>query len=271
MIKCIVCDLDETLLNEDKEISQENINIIKQVGAEGVKFVFATGRGYASIQNYLKALDLNKAGEYAITTNGAIITDNKDNEILCCHSLNSDVAESIIKYGLANNLCVQVFLAKDVYGFNCSEEEKQVLLGFNKDAIIVEGMDYSFLKDQMIVKVMYQYQDYAYLHTLEDKLDDGIKGNTTISYSSNRYMEFNLKGISKAKGVSSLCEFLNITLDEVLAIGDNLNDYSMLELVPNSACVANAVEAVKKVCKYVSPYTNNEHAIVDIIKHFIDN
>ena len=51
---------------------------------------------------------------------------------------------------------------------------------------------------------------------------------------------------------------------------NNLNDYAMLELVPNSAAVANAVDEVKRICKYVSPYTNNESAVADIIKQFIE-
>ena len=270
MIKCIVCDLDETLLNEHKEISTENIEMIHKVSKDGIKFVFATGRGFTSVQDYLNILDLNKLGEYVISNNGAIVTENKDNEILHIHSLKWDLVEYLIKFGLAHNLCVQVFLPEDVYAFNCGEDEIDVLLGFKKDAVLVEGFDYSFLKGETIVKVMYQYRDYSYLPTLEDKLDDLIKENTTIAYSSNRYMEYTSKGISKAKGILSLCEILNIELDEVLAIGDNLNDYAMLELVPNSAAVANAVDEVKRICKYVSPYTNNESAVADIIKQFIE-
>lgn len=270
MIKCIVSDLDETLLDKNKKISKETIDIIKRVNSEGVKFVFATGRGFTSIQDYIEILDLKKEKEYAITTNGAIITENKENKIICCHTLSWEVAEAIIKFGLEYNLCVQVFLPEDVYAFNCGDDEKDVLLSFKKDAVLVNGLDYSFLKNQRIVKVMFQYKDYSFLPTLENKVSEIIKTNTTITYSSNRYMEFNTKGISKATGIHELCKILNITIDEILAIGDNLNDYSMLELVPNNACVANAVREVKDICSYVSEYSHNENAIVDIIQHFIN-
>lgn len=269
MIKCIVSDLDETLLDNNKRISNKNYEAIQYAMNKGIKFVFATGRGYTSIQQYLELLDIKKKDEYAITNNGAILTDNEENSILCCHTIPWNVVEAIIQFGLRHNLCIQVFLPEDVYAFNCGEDERDVLLSFKKDAIIVENVDYSFLKGETIVKVMYQYPNYEYLPTLEDTLDDMIKENTTVSYSSHRYMEFTSKGVSKATGIVELCKLLNITLDEVLSIGDNMNDYAMLELVENSACVANAVDEVKNVCKYVSFYTNNEDAIADILEHFL--
>lgn len=270
MIKCIVCDLDETLLDNSKTISKENCNAIKRVTSMGIKFVFATGRGYTSIQHYLEVLDLQKASEYAITNNGAIITENENNRILSFHTLPWNLVEAILNFGLQYDVCIQVFLPEDVYAFNCGDDERDMLLSFKKDAILVDGNEYSFLKDATVVKLMLQHSDYLYLQSLEEKIDGAIKENTTISYSSNRYMEFNTKGISKATGIVELCNILNISLDEVLAIGDNMNDYEMLKLVPNSGAVSNAVDAVKGVCTYVSAYSNNESAILDIIGYFLD-
>lgn len=269
MIKCIVCDLDETLLDNTKTISEKNFEAIKNVSLMGIQFVFATGRGYTSIQHYLDVLDLKKKGNYAITNNGAIVTENEDNKILCCHTLPWNVVEAIIGFGIRYNLCIQVFLPEDVYAFNCGEDERDVLLSFKKDAILVDGLDYSFLKGETIVKVMYQCPNYDYLVTLEEKLDENISENATVSYSSHRYMEFTTKGISKATGILELCKILDISLDEVLAIGDNSNDYEMLRLVSYSGAVANAVEEVKRVCSYVSNYSNNENGVADIINYYV--
>ena len=79
MYKLIVCDLDETLLNSDKKICQENIDAIKKARDLGVKFVPATGRGYTCIDYVLNTLELyDLENEYAISNNGAIVTENKD-------------------------------------------------------------------------------------------------------------------------------------------------------------------------------------------------
>ena len=55
--KLIVSDMDETLLNDNREISENNLKMIKLAKEKyGIKFVPATGRGYASIQNELARL-----------------------------------------------------------------------------------------------------------------------------------------------------------------------------------------------------------------------
>ena len=82
--KLIVSDMDETLLNDNREISENNLKMIKLAKEKyGIKFVPATGRGYASIQNELARLGLHDLpGEYVISYNGAIITENKGNTLL---------------------------------------------------------------------------------------------------------------------------------------------------------------------------------------------
>ena len=82
--KLIACDMDETLLSDNHEICQKNIELIKKAREEyGVKFVPATGRGYELIQKELKTLELhNKEDEYVLSFNGGALTENKGNRIL---------------------------------------------------------------------------------------------------------------------------------------------------------------------------------------------
>lgn len=270
MIKCIISDLDETLLDEQKNIPQKNIDAILKARTLGIPFVIATGRGYTSIPQYLDALDLKHKGFYSITNNGAIISDNENNEHISFEGLEYDVVKEIADYGLSIGLCVQIFTATDVYSFLTDDDEKEVLLSFKPDAHILEHTDYSFVKELDIVKVMYQKVDIPFLQSLEPQLSENVLNQTTISYSSHRYMEFNKKGISKAVGIEKLLKIMNIKKEEVLAIGDNHNDYAMLEYVIHSATVSNGVKELKELCEYVSPYSNDESGVADIIEHYIN-
>lgn len=270
MIQLIVCDLDETLLTSDKKISVKDNNTIQKARAKGVKFVCATGRGYSYIDDILITLDVyNKENEYVISNNGAIITENKNSKELSFHKLSNVIAEKIIELGFELNLCVQVFTSKDVYSFNTNEDEKKWLLMFKKDAVLCNDNNIDFLKDQEIVKVMYQHADMNVLFSLESKLSDEIKSNTTIAYSSNRYMEFTATGISKGAALKELTQLLDIPLEDTLAIGDNYNDISMIETAGIGTCVANAHEDIKKVCDYVSPLSHDENAVADILEKFV--
>ena len=83
MYKLITCDLDETLLNDEHNISKENLQAIKAASKLGVKFVPTTGRGYNSVRNTLEKLGLaDQEQEYVISYNGGAITENKENG--CC-------------------------------------------------------------------------------------------------------------------------------------------------------------------------------------------
>lgn len=83
MYKLIASDMDETLLNDDHEICQRNIDLILKAKQKGVKFVPATGRGYMSIQRDLKLLNLyDEVGEYVISFNGGALTENKNNRMM---------------------------------------------------------------------------------------------------------------------------------------------------------------------------------------------
>lgn len=272
MIKLIVCDLDETLLNSEKKICDKDLKAIQKASERGIKFVPATGRGYSYIDDILKSLGIyDKEDEYIISNNGAIITECHNFKELTFHELPHDIARQIIQYGFDLNLCVQVFTSKDVYAYNVDEDEKKWLLMFKKDAILCEDHDTSLFEHKPIVKVMFHSKDMPYLYSLKSQLNDEIKAHTTIAYSSNRYMEFTSCGISKGAALIELVEILNISMEDTLAIGDNHNDLSMLKMAHLGAAVGNAVDDVKKVCDYVSPLTNDEGAVADIIEKLILN
>lgn len=82
MYKMIFLDLDGTLLNDCKEISQENINLIKRAYNEkGIICVFATGRPLEYVDEICNLYDRFFAN-YIIANNGAIIRDNKNGEVI---------------------------------------------------------------------------------------------------------------------------------------------------------------------------------------------
>lgn len=96
MYKLVACDLDETLLNSDNQVSEKNIEAIKRADALGVKFVLATGRGYATVQGTLEEIGLhNLENEYVISFNGGAVTENKGNRLLHFQGISFDFASEL--------------------------------------------------------------------------------------------------------------------------------------------------------------------------------
>lgn len=270
--KLIASDMDETLLNDNHEICQRNIEMIKKAKEKyGVKFVPATGRGYASIQHDLITLDLyDIPGEYVISLNGGALTENRGNKMVQFKGLEFDKMKQIFEYGLTKEVCIHVYTKDKVYVYNLSQSEKERIENQKVDCIIMDENTVDFLKDEKIAKILYQNTDVPYLMSLEEPMKLITEG-CAVSYSSNRYMEFNSIGVDKGQGLIDLAKLLGIDIKDTIAVGDNYNDLSMLEVAGLSVAARNAVDDVKKICDYVANADNNEGVVAEAIEKFIFN
>lgn len=104
-------------------------------------------------------------------------------------------------------------------------------------------------------------------------LEEGLKpitdGHCAVSYSSNRYMEFNALGVDKGQGLIDLANKLGIAIEETIAVGDNYNDMAMLKVAGLSVAANNAVDDVKAACDYTTNANNNEGVVAELIEKFI--
>lgn len=268
MYKLIACDLDETLLTSENIVSPDNIEAIQKADELGVKFVLATGRGYRTVQGTLQEIGLhNKEEEYVISFNGGAITENKDNRLLHLEGITFELASELYKRGVDYDVCMHVYTKDDVYVYNLVEAERKHLEA-KMDTIEIFDKDIDFLKDEQIIKILYMNTDRAYLNQIEKEIK-GITDEVEISYSSNRYLEFNKNGVNKGAALRFLAEHLGIDLSETIAIGDNFNDLSMLETAGLAVGVQNMVPDLKNKMDYVTEATHNDHAIAEVIEKFI--
>ena len=271
--KLIACDLDETLLNDEHLVGAKNVAAIKRAREEyGVKFVPATGRGFMQIQPELKELQLyDLEGEYVISFNGGALTENKNNRIIEFKGLEFSKMKVIFEAGLNFDVCIHVYTPDNLYVFNLSESERQRIKNQKLEAVYPEVNSVDFLKDTPISKILYQNVDVPYLMSLEEGLKPITDGHCAVSYSSNRYMEFNALGVDKGQGLIDLANKLGIAIEETIAVGDNYNDMAMLKVAGLSVAANNAVDDVKAACDYTTNANNNEGVVAELIEKFIFN
>lgn len=269
--KLIACDMDETLLNSDHMICQRNIDAIKRAKKEfGIKFVPTTGRGYASLERDLKLLDLyDKEGEYVISFNGGALTENKNNRLLEFNGMTFSKMKEIFEFGLKQDVCIIIYTIDKLYVYNLSESERERIEHEKRKCTIMKENTVDFLEYEPISKILYQNVDMSYLRTLESKMKIITDGFCSVSYSSNRYIEFNSIGVDKGRGLKDLAKILNIDIKETIAVGDNFNDMAMLKVAGLSVAANNAVDDVKKACDYTTNANNNEGVVAELIEKFI--
>lgn len=268
MYKLIACDLDETLLSDDKHVCQKNREAIAQAQKMGVKFVPATGRGFKSVENTLKEIDLfGRSNQYVISFNGACVTENKTEQVLLFNGLNYKIANELYKFGLKQDVCIHVYTKDTVYVYNLNENERKYMTGRLKFVEIDES-DLTFLKNEPIAKVLYQNNNQVYLQQVAAKLGN-LASKLDISYSSNRYLEFNQKGVNKGAGLIWLAHKLGFSTSETMALGDNFNDLSMLKVAGLGVGMKNTNPKMKDKCDVITKATNNEGGVAEAIKKFV--
>ena len=268
MYKIIACDLDETLLSDDRTISKDNVEAIEKAKELGVKFVPATGRGFNTVGGTLKDLGLyDLENEYVISYNGGAITENKGSKLLHFEGISFEKASELYKRGLDYDVCIHVYTKDMVYAYKYVQEEKDYLAGRMEITEIFDD-NIDFLKGQEIVKVLYMNTDYQYLKGIENDLKE-ITGDLDVSYSSNRYIEFNHQGVNKGQGLKKLAELLHVDIKDTIAIGDNFNDLSMIKVAGLGVGGQNTVEEMKKECDIITKATNNQGAIAEVINQYI--
>lgn len=266
--KMIVSDLDETLLGLDGSISARNVEAIQKARKLGVRFVTATGRGYRSVRGTLDAIGLREMDqEYVISFNGGAVTENKGERLLRLEGIPFKKAEELFFRGLAHDVCIHVYTKDTVYVYGLNQDEKDHLNGrMEIQEFFTDHLD--FLKGQEIVKVLYENTDCVYLNQIEDDLRP-ITQDIDVSYSSNRYIEFNRKGVNKGAGLLFLANLLGIRPEETIAVGDNYNDLSMIQAAGLGVGVQNTVPEMKPFCNVITNATCDEGAIAEIIEKYI--
>ena len=267
--KLIACDLDETLLDDKSRICPRNVHAIKAAREAGVRFAIATGRGFPSVRYELETLGLaDCAGEYVIALNGADIRECADDRTVAFEGLPFDFADDLYRRGLEYDVCIHVYTADTVYAYGLTDEERRYL-GRKYDGMVeVDERSLDFLRGEGVAKVLYSNVDVPYLRSIAAELEP-VTGGADVSFSSNRYLEFNLKGVNKGAGLRRLAGILRVGMDQTIAIGDNWNDVPMLDVAGLAAGVANVADGVRERCDYVARATNVEGGEAEVIERFV--
>ncbi len=267
--KIIACDMDETLLSSDASICQRNIEAIQKAVSQGVKFVPCTGRGFRSVEGVLTTLGLlNQADQYVIGFNGASITENKGHRSLFWDPIPFDLADTLYQKGVAYGMCMHIYTRDTVYIRAVTPDEEAFLHG-RMAYVPTDAATLDFIRGkEEVCKLIIMNTDDAVLQAIHQDMQP-LLSDITVSFSSNRYIEFMHKGVTKGVGLLQLARLLHVQPAETMAIGDNINDIEMLKAAGLSVGVHNLNPVIRTYCDVVTDATNNEGAVAEAIERFV--
>ncbi|MBS4749496.1 Cof-type HAD-IIB family hydrolase [Granulicatella sp. zg-ZJ] len=265
MIKLIAIDMDGTLLNEAKEVTKPQIEMLHKAVEKGIKIVICTGRALSGVKPIYEKIGL-KQDEYAILNNGCSTHHTSDWSLVSWHQLTKNDMLYLNRINHENK-DVQFTLFDEEHYF-CVDEEPQEQV--KKDASLV-FLEPQFLSIDEAISgeyTMFQGMFLAAperLDIFQEKYEKELSEHFSVVRSQSYIFETMPKGATKATALEKLANSLNIKREEIMAIGDANNDLEMLAYAGVSVAMGNATENVKAIATHITD-TNEQDGVAKAIE-----
>ncbi|GAA4877220.1 phosphoglycolate phosphatase [Paenibacillus vulneris] len=239
-VRLLALDLDGTTLTEDKTITEETKAWIHRAVEAGVKVIFATGRGTQTAKTFWEELELQTP---MVLVNGAEVWERPE------------------------VLAKRVYIDRDHV---LRLQQLAVEWGAHYWGYSVESLtskrnwtEQMFERDWM--KFGIRHDDLDTIQRLRDIIESW--GTLEITRSAAVNIEISPKGISKESGVRIVCEQLGIGMEQVMAIGDNMNDFRLIQAAGLGVAMGNADEELKRAAHAVTDTNERDGVAKAIQKH----
>ncbi|UTL73146.1 Cof-type HAD-IIB family hydrolase [Bacillus halotolerans] len=239
-IKLIAIDMDGTLLNDEQLISDENRNAIREAEDKGVYVVISTGRTLMTCRDLAESLKLSS---FLITANGSEIWDSNFN-LVERKLLHTDHIKMM--WDLRN---------KHNTNFWASTVNK-----------VWRGEFPENITDHEWLKFGFDIEDDDIRNEVLAELRKNKELEITNSSPTN--IEVNALGINKAAALAKVSEKLGFTMENVMAMGDSLNDIAMIKEAGLGVAMGNAQDVVKETADWITD-TNIEDGVAKAIRHWV--
>ena len=242
--KLFVTDMDGTLLNSQRKITDKVKLAIKKAVEAGVIFTVATGRMHISALPYVQELGIDVP---VITYNGALIKYASGDEVFASY-LDKQLVQSLVDYAHGQNIYIQLYSDDKLYYYQENELSK-----FYQTAAGVIGHPVGDALDKYMDKV----PKLLLIGRTPEEADRAVRdiaakfsGQIVAVKSTPIYVELIKPGINKASAIAKMAEIYKVPAEAILAIGDSNYDITMLQAAHYGVAMGNANADVKKVAKY---------------------
>jgi Cof subfamily protein (haloacid dehalogenase superfamily) len=272
-IRVFITDLDGTLLRSDQTISEASVDILTNALDQDIVISYATARGFISANSVAAAVPWKYP---VILYNGALIYDGINNKVIDGYWLDNKTTETIIEIGKRYNI-TPFYFALDVddnervlHETLVREGDMQFHLSRENDPRFMEVEALKCPIDHRTLTLSY----IGLLEEVEPVLEEVTKclGNKVYShimkdyYIENHYfLEFSHPMANKKDGLRLWAKNMNVSTEDIVIFGDNLNDIGLFEIAGYKVAVNNAQERIKELSDEIIG-SNDEDGVAKYIQ-----
>lgn len=245
--KLIAFDMDGTLLNSEKKISKETLKAIHEAFAQGKEVVLSTGRCVVELEEYFDDMPELR---YLICTSGALVYDLKEKKTIYAKKLPVEAVQRILEAG-KKETCMEHILTVDsiaqadkishMDSYNMGHHQPM----FERVATGVEDIHAWYRQyNAPVEKAILHHASIAARERSRERLKDL---DIEIVDAEIASLECSARGVTKGIGLEKLCEYLGISIEDAIAVGDADNDLDVLKHAGLAVAMENANEHVKDI------------------------
>lgn len=264
-IKIVVMDMDGTLLNSAKIVSDYTKNLLKKLSGKGYKLGIASGRPIIGLKRTVTSLGLEAYINFMTGSNGAELYDVDKDKENCFYQLSPKIIDEIINLYKPFGLNPYVYQGDNCYAY---KSDGTIERAANNNHL---GIVLCNLKEEIKTS-----QSKLVLSTPPEKMKqveafyEQHKSNKYRAFKSQEDMfEFVHPELSKVYGIAYYCKQHGHSIEEVVAFGDTTNDIEMIKECGTGVCMCNGTEDAKSVADIVTKYNNDEDGLAKELENIL--
>ena len=272
-IRIIALDLDGTLLDSEKRLSEVNRAALARAAGKGALIVPTTGRFFGLMPPAVRDLPFVR---YAITINGAQVYDRETDTPIVRDEIPLDMAlgvmELLDRYDVIYDCYRQNWgwmtaaLQQKAADYATNEHYLKMVREFRRPVPELKRHLRETAADGDVQKIML-FATNSQVPGLASQVLDPLRAELAASFpeikvtaSTRNNLELNIRTAHKGNALRRFAEHLGCTLDNCMAFGDGMNDFTMVEAAGLGIAMANAEPEVKRVAKWIAP-SNDEDGV----------
>lgn len=264
--KALALDLDGTLVDSSKKLSDVNKKAVWKAIDKGVAVILASGRPLFGVEPVADMLELKERGGYILAYNGGDILDCKTGKHIFLKQIPEQCIAEICKIARENKVQPLTYFENKILAE--SDGDKYVIKeAFCNSAEIKVVDDLPFFVDYPVAKLLV-VGEHVKLLPVKEVLDRVYCDVLDAFFSEEYFLEIVPKNVAKDKSLSALMGILGIDRKELIACGDAMNDVSMIKYAGLGVVMSNAYENVKQYGDYIAP-SNDDNGVAAVIEKFI--
>ncbi len=263
--RLIAIDLDGTLIDDRLTVSPRVKQALAAAQAQGITVTLASGRMFRAMVPFARELNIEAP---LVCYQGGLVRHPITEETIFHLPVPAELAQEVVTLARADGIQVNAFIDDRLHVESLTPEAEVYMRIAQVEATVVPDL-VEFLQDNPSTKLVLVNLDEDKTNRLVEELTTHFDNRLGITKSHRYYTEAIHADVSKGRALKQLASVLDLSLDQVVGIGDNLNDLSLVETAGFGVAMGNGDPRVKAAADFVTTTYEEDGVAVAIEKHVL--